>query len=297
MTIQQLKFFEEVCSSNSIAESAAKLFITPAGLRMALHRMEKELNCKLLNWDSKGVRPTQDGEYLLKRVKVMLESYAECEKYFNMQDGETQTVTLASAINTPEESVVSFLHGFNTSQSRYKAIVRDYPNAMCDIAVENEEVDIGFSTGPFDKKKFVFTPICSYPLSFVVRKDHPYAKLKAVPTALLDGLPLVTMEMKAKDTELADICKSVGVTLNVVSALNREYSIIKSVSTEPNLFGITNLSWNEAFSIWDVAIIPFEDPRMSRVIYMYRKKGDFLSPGAMEFERFVKKELAEKADK
>ena len=294
MTIQQLKFFDEVCRSNSIAEAAGRLFITPAGLRMALHRMEKELNCKLLNWDSKGVHPTKDGEYLLERIKEMLSSYEECEKYFNLQEETVQTITVASAINTPEEMTYQYIKDFNESQNRYKVIIRDYPNSICDDAVENEDADLGFSTGPFDKKKFVFTPVCSYPLSFVVRKDHPYAKLKSIPTKLLDELPLVTMEMKAKDTELYDACKTVGVKLNVVSELNREYSILKSVGTQQNLFGITNLPWSEGFSMWNVVLIPFEDPHMSREIYMFRKKGDFLSPGAMEFERYVKKELQEK---
>ena len=55
MTIQQLNYYIEACRCGAISTAAERLYISPSGLRLALHRIEQELGCKLLDWGAKGV--------------------------------------------------------------------------------------------------------------------------------------------------------------------------------------------------------------------------------------------------
>ncbi len=150
MTIQQLNYFVETCRHSSITEAAKHLYISPAGLRLALHRIEQEFNCKLLTWGSKGVTPTEEGHFLLDHARKICGLYNSCEEHLGAKAQEETTVNVAISSYIQNHYIASILADFNRAKCKYQVIYKDYSNAQA--AVDEGKAQIGFDSGFIDKK-------------------------------------------------------------------------------------------------------------------------------------------------
>ena len=68
LNLKHLDYFYEVARCGSITKAAQNLYMTQPALSKAIHQLEDDLNCKLLNRTIKGVSLTSQGEILLDAV-------------------------------------------------------------------------------------------------------------------------------------------------------------------------------------------------------------------------------------
>jgi DNA-binding transcriptional LysR family regulator len=288
VTIQQLKFFYEVCQRGSIAAAAEHLFITPSGLSMALHRMEKELSCKLFTRNSRGVYPTSDGIFLLSHATEILKHVDACDDFFDADKNRSNTVVLALAANIPDEYIGDLVTGFNVMSKTGKVVLKTYPGPVCDSAVESGEAEMGFNTGPFCEEKFSWQPVIACPLRLLINKSHEYAALDFFPTAYLHNMGLVIRESKTPyETELFVRCRVAGVQPYIVQEAGDSLMVFNMIHRNPQYFGVVPKSAADVISLPDVKAVGFEDPNFIRTVYMFKKLGSTLTTLTEEFEEFV----------
>jgi DNA-binding transcriptional LysR family regulator len=288
LTIQQLKFFCEVCECGSIAAAASRLFITPSGLSMALQRMEKELSCKLLVRSSRGVHPTAEGEFLWSHAREILSHTTAYEEYFDTKVSHTEQAVLALATNIPDEVIGDLVLKFNRISNKRCVIIKEYPSPLCDLAVENHEAELGFNTSPFDKKIFDCIPIMACPLYLLVNRSHMYAALDAIPTSYLQGMNLVIRESKMPyQSEFFVRCREMGVQPYIVHETGNSLMVFNMVHRDSQCFGLIPKSAADMISLPSVVAIPFEDPGFVRTLFMFKDRNVQLSPVAREWEDFV----------
>ena len=289
MTIQQMNYFIETCRCGSIARAADALFISPSGLRLALHRTEKELGCKLLDWGARGIRPTGEGEFFLCRAEEICRLYGECEERFGIQTAEPNTVEVAVGDRFPNLFVTSLLAAFNRSENRYQALYKDFFDVQ--DAVCNGPAEIGFDSGPVDRKTFICTPVVRYPIYAVVNEAGPFGKYEVLPPQCLDGTEIILNDKHSKNTEFFEACRHYGVKPVTTDTVGRELTVFFGVQVAPRRVGITNVECAETVSIPGLQVIPIDGPEFFEQIYMFRKRGDYLTPAGEQLERFVKSEL------
>ena len=153
------------------------LHITPAGLRLSLHRLEAECGVNLILWGSHEVKLTDDGRYFLEQAHKMYRVYEECKDHFGSSGQKKEIVRIASGINFPSNFIGNTLVEFNATHNKYCFSLTDYANKYCDSAVEECRADIGFNTGPFDDQKFQYYPIMKYSLYLVINRMNPLSQL------------------------------------------------------------------------------------------------------------------------
>ena len=73
--------------------------------------------------------------------------------------------------------------------------------------------------------------------------------------------------------------------------VGRELTVFFGVQVAPRRVGITNVECAETVSIPGLQVIPIDGPEFFEQIYMFRKRGDYLTPAGEQLERFVKSEL------
>ena len=289
MTIQQLNYYIEACRCGSIAIAADRLYISPSGLRLALHRMEQELGCKLLDWSAKGVRPTEDGIFFLKRVSEMCRIYGECEEHFGLRVSEPNVAKVAVGEHFPNLFVTSLLAAFNRTGGRYRVEYKDFFDAQS--AVGDGTMELGFDSGPVDRKNFVCVPIIKYPMYAVVSETGPFGNYECLPPRCLDRAEVVLDERRSRNADFFDACKKCGVNPVASDTVGRELTVFDGVQINPHRIGITNVESAEAIVIPGVKAIPIGDAAFCERIYMFRKRGDYTSPAVEQLERFIKDEL------
>jgi len=292
MTIQQLKFFCEVCSSGSITAAATNLFITPSGLSMALQRLEKELDCKLLNRTTKGVSLTKEGEFLYSHAREVLTHTQACEDFFHTRISHEDICQVALATNIPDEQIGDLVHKFNSLSEKHKVALTQYPSAMCDQIVENGEAEVGFNTEPFDTGKFEVIPLSAYPLYLLINKSHEYSECESIPTAYLDKSNIIIRESKLPyQSEFFVKCRSEGVEPYIAQEVGNTLTMFSIVRRNPQVFGLVPDSIVSFISMPEIKAIPFEDKGFVRTVNMFRLKNAPYSKTAEDWIEFVKSNM------
>jgi DNA-binding transcriptional LysR family regulator len=255
---------------------------------MALQRMEKELSCKLLVRESRGVHPTPQGEFLWSHAREILAHTTAYEEFFNTQVSHTEQAVLALATNVPDEVIGDLVLKFNRISNKRSVVLKEYPSPVCDMAVENHEAELGFNTAPFDKNIFDCLPIMSCPLNLLVNKDHMYAALDAIPTSYLQGMNLVIRESKLPyQSEFFSHCREVGVQPYIKHETGNSLMVFNMVHRDSQCFGLIPKSASDMIALPSVVAIPFEDPGFVRTLFMFKNRNVPLSPIAREWEDFI----------
>lgn len=294
MTLQQLNYFIEACRCNSIATAAERLYISPSGLRMALHRIEQELGCKLLDWGAKGVRPTEEGIYFLKRACEISSIYGQIEEHYGLRTSEPFVAKVAVGEHFPNLFVTSLCAAFNRSSGKHRVMYRDFFDAQ--TAVGDGAMEIGFDSGPVDRKNFVAEHIIDYPIYAVVNEKGPFGEYEALPPRCLDGTEIIVNEKRSRNAEFYKACRKHHVEPITCDTVGRELTVFYGVQIDQRRIGITNVECAEVISIPGIKVIPIDSRDFVEQIFMFRKRGDYISPAAELFESFVKSELKRNPD-
>ena len=73
MDIRRLRYFLGIVEQGSLSRAAEFLHVAQPALTLHLKRLEDEFGCELVERSSRGVIPTEFGQRLAQRAKVLLE--------------------------------------------------------------------------------------------------------------------------------------------------------------------------------------------------------------------------------
>lgn len=77
MDLRQLRYFTAIVEQGSFSKAAVKLRVAQPALSQHLRHMEDELGVALLHRGTRGVQPTEAGERLLTKARIILAEFAE----------------------------------------------------------------------------------------------------------------------------------------------------------------------------------------------------------------------------
>lgn len=77
MDLRQLRYFTAIVEQGSFSKAAVKLRVAQPALSQHLRHMEDELGVALLHRGTRGVQPTEAGERLLAKARIILAEFAD----------------------------------------------------------------------------------------------------------------------------------------------------------------------------------------------------------------------------
>jgi LysR family nitrogen assimilation transcriptional regulator len=75
--LRHLRYFVKIVTAGSFSRAAALLYVAQPALSSQIAELEEELGMKLLHRSARGVRPTDEGELLLKEAQELLRRFDE----------------------------------------------------------------------------------------------------------------------------------------------------------------------------------------------------------------------------
>lgn len=288
MNIQQLRYFDAVCTCGSLSKAAQKLFISQQGISMSIQRLETEFSCRLFERSAKGIRLTEDGEFLWEHAKNIIREADECEAYFMKEHSSVRSLKIASSYGALSEFAANIIKSFETEYPNIHLHVTEYVDNTCDDMVQNEEAELGFSVGPVDDTLFDTIPLFTRRLCLVVNKNNPLAEQKTIQTGDLDHLPMVTVDKHFKPPHtFLERCRSFGVSPDVRVEVGEVISVHRLVAKNETLCGLSVESVARDIPNPNVVAIPFENSSFNWMVYLIKKKDVPLMPAAQIFEDYM----------
>ena len=99
MELRQLEYFCKIADTGSVSEAARRLNMSQPPLSYQLHRLEEELNVKLLSRTSRGVELTEAGRLLYRRAGSLLE-YARSTRDEVSESGKKRVLRMGITSTT-----------------------------------------------------------------------------------------------------------------------------------------------------------------------------------------------------
>lgn len=202
MTLQQIRYINEISKHSSISKAAQALFVTQPSISKAVKELEDELGIRILDRNSKGILFTKEGSELLSYAKMLLEQTESITYHFNRQKNpDILKLCISSqhygfaiqALAKLMETCHAKKYEFTIRECKTSDVIDDVYNNKSIIGI----LSIGDTTELFFQRHFtsknlVFTPLKSMQIHAFLRKEHPLAGNDMVTLDQLKNYPCLT---------------------------------------------------------------------------------------------------------
>ncbi|GAA0834929.1 MAG: LysR family transcriptional regulator [Marinomonas sp.] len=193
MDIAELLTFIKVAETKSFSEAALRLFVTQPAISKRIAALESTLGVKLFDRIGRQIILTEAGTRLLPKAKKIADDLKDIQHSMTLQmDDVSGELRLATSHHIGLRRLPTILKKF---QVRYPQAKLDIDFTQSEEAYQQVlrgEVEIGIITlSNKDDHLMESIPIWSDPLTCVVSRDHPLAKVKNLDLAELANHPCV----------------------------------------------------------------------------------------------------------
>lgn len=213
MDTQNLQTFITVVKLGSFTKTAEQSFISPTAVMKQMNKLEDEMNCRLLERSSAGVRLTSQGEKFFPLAQQMMdlaqEAYLACQT-------QHISIRLGSSLLHPGQPFLAIWDRIKEQLPQYQVNLTALPSYL---STSNREYEaLGHSCdiviGTFDEATthslVDAISLGAYRLSIALSNQHPLTKKDSLSLTDLAGLTLLMVPkgISQKNDQLrADILK------------------------------------------------------------------------------------------
>ena len=264
MTLNQLRYFRVLASTEHYTKAADVLNIAQPSLSRAIALLEEELGVLLFTRRGRNVVLTDAGRAFLRYVETGLDTLdAGAAAMRDFRSG-AERVSLGSI--TP---VV------NTYLPRMLAAFRKDANskACFDIRVDQtERLLAGLKAGQYDlvfcsyqpgEYGLQFTPVVELPFVVAMRRDDPLAKFRELTPEQLAGRPMVFTDSSAYSDLLRRMLGEYGVEPEIRGYSNEDSVLLSMVQAGLGMFISTD---HPQMYSPDTVLIPLRQDRYRRYV-------------------------------
>lgn len=208
-----LKTFITVVDSGSFTKASDLLYISPTAIMKQINSLEDQLDLKLINRDSTGIKPTQAGRLIYQDAKFMIDysNKAIASAKMAMHSSDT-TFCVGTSLLNPAKPFMDLWYRVNKDFPDYKLHLVQFEDNHEGIVSEIKEIGkkFDFLIGVCDSKTWLslcqFLPIGRYKKMVAVSREHRLAKKKLLRIEDLYGENL--MMIKEGDSGVNDFLRN-----------------------------------------------------------------------------------------
>jgi len=180
MQIRALAYFVTVADTLNFRIAAERLHMSQPALTRSIAALEKSLDVRLFDRDTRGVALTTEGAQLLERARTLVASSDEFSYYARaLSTGSTNQLRVGIYGNGLAELTHLVLTTFAETYPETRIQMRDADFARGIEPLLSGEIDIAFLRAPAEIPSLVTIPLFSEPLDVIVWEGHRLASQKS----------------------------------------------------------------------------------------------------------------------
>jgi len=217
-----VRYVDEVARSGSIRKAAERLNVTASAVNRRIMDLEEELDAKLFERKSRGVRLTAAGELFVRYIREQSADVerlkSQIEDLKGLRRGTVRIAcSQALALNFLPQEIAGFRARFPLVQ--FDVHVLDHERAMASLAAY--EVDLVLVFRPRFLANFQPLMVLQQRLVALMAADHPLASRRAIRLRDCANYPLALPERSIGGRQLIDeVLARMNVHLNVMVESN-----------------------------------------------------------------------------
>ncbi|SCZ79312.1 LysR family transcriptional regulator [Acidaminobacter hydrogenoformans] len=286
MNLHQLYYFKTIAELEHYTKASEKLMVTQSSLSHSISELEKELNVKLFERNGRNVMLTKYGvfflEYVKKSLNILEDGMAKLQDYANPGTGVVRLTYVSSLHDFIPYLITRYYEKTGNIMTKFQF----YLGSTYEIEkqIENDDVDIGFSTLSINEK-LAFHHIGDHETVLIVSKDHPLAVLDTVDLTDITDEKFITYNYQCQIRTYIDaIFDSLNIQPNIVSEAFHDNIIFGSVAAG---FGIALVPEPLNSKYPNIKVIQIENDLPCRELHLLWHKSRYMSPAIENFKNFI----------
>lgn len=176
MELNQLEYFVALAHIKNFTKAAKSLGVSQPALSRSISRLEKELNIKLFNRDSRKVNLTQYGQTFLSYAERTLQELATARQdIMNMAEPDRGVVNLSFMHSLGAYLVPNLLKEFRNVYPKIQFRLSQNHSFLLSKQLLKGESDLCLCSAPTNMDGIAWVSLLSEELYIIVPSNHPLA--------------------------------------------------------------------------------------------------------------------------
>lgn len=288
MTLLQLQYFKTLARVLHYTQAAAELHIAQPSLSYSIKELEKELEVKLFEKDSRHIKLTVYGEQFLPYAERALDMLDEGVGVLKQMAGSAQQIVRLGYFHSISASLIPAVMMGIYGQEKNQGIRFQFTEAPSfDLFQQLKKGELDLTFCLHQDPDIESVTIMRQPLYLAVPEHHPLAKRESVCFEDFAREPIVMLDKPSSLRQKMDeTYYQHGLTPNVVFEVRECNAALQYVALR---FGVSVLPQVPAMENEKVVTIPISDETTSfvRTVCLSWMKSRPLSPAARRVRDYI----------
>jgi Transcriptional regulator len=285
MELRQLQYFCEICHTGSFTKAAANLFVAQPVITNAIHKLEDELEIRLLNRTNKTVTLTAEGRRMLERTEILLgftnDIYREMTDFNQLSRG---SIRLGIPAQIGNYLFPRIFGEFGTRYPKLDLFAAEVVSGQIITMLEKDELDVGIIVLPDSLPNMEKQLLFKQNILLCLSKTHPLCQQKEVSFSDLKNEKFIMRMPGSQQREIIfQECQKCGFIPNVIFSSSQVQTIKTLVARNIGISFLMEISLLDETSIYT---IPMAEP-ISLNIGLVWKKERYISRATQAFMDYM----------
>ncbi|MTI59946.1 MAG: LysR family transcriptional regulator [Firmicutes bacterium] len=291
MDIVDLRYFVKVYENENLTKSAKELFITQQALSRIINDLEKEIGASLFNRNSRGVTPTELGEYIYPKAKSLIKRFDDfTDDIYNKIEVEKEQLKIGFSPGTLQILDARDVLEHSRTYLGIDINISEFSDIACEANVLDGGLDMAFTVNPGNDDDFLFYSLIKDNLVAVINKKNPLADKNSINFTDLEGESLILLDDTFRlQSVFREYFKKAGYEPDVYSRCNHDLNIAYDfVALNKGIFIFVN-SLTHIKDYNEIVSIPIDVPTLFWEVGIIIKKGTKIEQGKKKFVNYFLK--------
>ena len=217
MDTKDIYCFIRCYEEKSINKAARQLFITPQGLSKIIQNLEDEFHTRLFDRTSKGIRPTESGDFFYQHCTDLLNKLEEVKTGMYRLQERGKKIKIAFSCGVLQVLPFYQIEDYKIRHPEWSILWEEATNEEVKNKMQKGEIDLAFTIGRISNPNLVEEAIFSTKMYAVIYEGHRLFTNKKIEIADLESEPLITLNDKYQCYySLMQRCNDLGFVPDIV---------------------------------------------------------------------------------
>jgi DNA-binding transcriptional LysR family regulator len=291
MQIDTLKLYCDIVRLRSFSRAAEANGVVQANASLAVQRLEKHLNVKLIDRSHRPWRLTREGRVFYEGCSEILEGYHRLESTVRGQRLAADSVVRVAAIYSVNlQNMSRYVQQFTELQPQARVALEYLHPSRVYERVLNDEVDIGIISFPQSHRGLTVIPWRNEPMVLTCHPQHRLAHKKKIPIKEIAGESLVGFDADLTIRKKIDaFLREHGVTVKVTLTFDNIEAVKRAVEAGSGVAILPQATLEHELRAGLLTAVPFAGLNFVRPLGIVYRHGRQLRPATEAFIELLKK--------
>jgi DNA-binding transcriptional LysR family regulator len=290
LNLHLLRLFATVARTGSFSRAAEVLRISQPAISKGVRDFELQVGCRLLDRNSKGVRPTREGQALARHAEALFAAERAAEdELLALRNLDQGSLRVGASTSIATYLISDYLGPFHQAHPGIELhLVSANTRDIADLMISHE-VDIALVEGPVEDDDLVSEAWRTDVMSLIVGPQHPFASSSEpiAPASLRDEILIVREPGSGTREVVAQALAAQRIEPVRTLEIGSTEAIKQAVAAGIGVAIVSAMAIVDQVKLGRLKVIPLKGMHIERTLWQLKSPGRIAIPAASAFQQVL----------